>query len=65
MSGRPGGGHGLRLLTDVLLDMAVPAAFRGKSLLALRTGPVLLTILRIHDIFITLRIEVGPMDSLF
>ena len=25
VSGRPGGGHGLRLLTDVLLEMAVPA----------------------------------------
>ena len=41
-SGRPGGGHGHRLLTDVLLEMAVPAAFRGKSSIAVRTGPVIL-----------------------
>ena len=48
VSGRPGWGHGPRLLTDVLLEMAVPAAFRGKSCLAMRAGLVLLTILWIH-----------------
>ena len=52
VSGRPGWGYGLRPLTDVLLEMAVPAAFRGKSSIAVRTGPVILvTFLRIHVIY--------------